>query len=65
MVCSDDEITNMRFENMGEPRGKSSDCQVSDCHSEINNTVNIVSHVSSLCSEVFSFVHGGALDSEV
>lgn len=55
----------MHFENMGEPRGKSTDCQVSDCHSEINNTVNIVSHVSSLCGEVFSFVHGGALDSQV
>lgn len=54
----------MHFENMGEPRGQSTDCQVSDCHSEINNTVNIVSHVSSLCSEV-SFVHGGALESQV
>ena len=64
MVCSDDEI-NMHFENVVELRGQSTDCQVSDCHSEINNTVNIVFHVSSLCSEVFSFVYGDALDSQV
>lgn len=55
----------MHLKNIGKPREKSTDGHVSDCHSEINSTVNILFLMCFLCvvrcSHLYMMVYGGAL----